>query len=487
MLASATALTLCVAGMAIAPTAAIAQVKTQRPTSSVSLSIGRGQLVNLPEGISDVFVSSEDVADVQVRSARQIYLFGKKEGETSVFATNKAGKVVYSTFVRVAQNVNTIEEMLSLTMPNSKVDVVTLAGMVVLNGVVSSPEESAEAELLVNGYIGNKFDDPVKKTMVVNRLKIATPLQVNLQVRIAEVSREFSKSVGVNFAAIDAKPGGFLFGVEQGRAFSSSGVSNAPGTVNRVLDALGTGVGTNLGFGGKFLGLNVLSALDLAEADGLVTTLAQPNLTALSGETASFLAGGEIPLPIAQGDSSTVSIEYKPYGISLAFTPIVMADGRISMRVRPEVSQITSVGAVTLNGFTIPALSTRRTETTVELGSGQSLMIGGLMTNGLNNTIEKAPGLGDVPILGALFRSQRWRRSESELVVVVTPYLVKPVSANQIPLPTDGALSPTDSERWDFGKSYKGVTGDKGQNPRLGDPVTVPGAAATKAAPGFDN
>jgi pilus assembly protein CpaC len=181
--------------------------------------------------------------------------------------------------------------------------------------------------------------------------------------------------------------------------------------------------------------MDLLTSLDLGERDGQVTTLANPNLTALSGETGTFLAGGEIPIPISQG-LGAVSVEYKQYGVSLAYTPTVLADGRISLRVRPEVSQLSAAGSVTLNGTVIPGLTTRRAETTVELGSGQSFMIAGLLQNDHQNSIDKAPGLGDVPILGAMFRSNAFQRNETELVIVITPYLVKPVNANDIVLPS---------------------------------------------------
>src|SRR4029078_6138271 len=178
--------------------------------------------------------------------------------------------------------------------------------------------------------------------------------------------------------------------------------------------------------------------LDIAANDGLATILAEPSLTALSGETASFLAGGEFPIPVSQGGANNgITIEYKQYGVGLAFTPIVLGDGRISMRVRPEVSQLSDSGAVTLNNFRGPALITRRAETTVELGSGQSFMIAGLLQNTGNNSIDKAPVLGDLAILGALFRSTKFQRSETELVVIVTPYLVRPVSTQMV-TPIDG-------------------------------------------------
>ena len=235
------------------------------------------------------------------------------------------------------------------------------------------------------------------------------------------------------------------------------------------------GTGTSLGLAGKFLGMDLAAAIDLAETDGLVTTLAEPNLTAISGETASFLAGGEIPIPLSQG-LGAVSVEFKQYGVSLSFTPTVLSDGRISIRVRPEVSQLTDAGSVKLNGFTIPGITTRRAETTVELGSGQAFMIGGLLSNGQNSNVDKAPFLGDLPVLGALFRSNGFKRNETELMIVVTPYLVKPVSPQQIVLPTAGFRAATDGERIIAGQTFSGKSGAK-------DPTAVPAPPKT-IAPG---
>ena len=244
------------------------------------------------------------------------------------------------------------------------------------------------------------------------------------------------------------------------------------------MNSLLTG-GTTLGAAGKLFGLDLAGAIDLAARDGLVTILAEPNLTALSGETASFLAGGEFPIPVSQA-LGAISVEYRQYGVGLAFTPIVLADGRISMRVRPEVSELSNEGSVKLNDTNIPALITRRAETTVELGSGQSFMIAGLLKNTNTNDINKAPFLGDLPILGALFRSTSFRRSETELVIIVTPYLVRPVSG-QLALPTDGYRAPTDVQRVWEGQSFTGRSG-----PPPAAVVGTPTAAAPIAAnPGF--
>jgi pilus assembly protein CpaC len=502
--ATATAIAASLVAVSVPMSPATAQTVTQRASTELTLSKGRGQLISLPAAISDVLVSNETVADVQVRSPRQIYVYAKDSGESTIFATTKDGKVVYSANVRVGNNVNSLDQMLQTAMPEAAIKATTMNGLVLLTGTISAPEDGAEAERLVKAFVGKDME-------VVSRLRAATPMQVMLKVKIAEVSREFGKEVGFNLLNRDST-GGFLFGLAQGRNFGNiNATTNAAGqaAVSYNLNNLGLGAGkTSLAFAGKFLGLDLAGALDLAENDGLVSTLAQPTLTALSGETASFLAGGEIPIPVVQGTANSVSVEYKQYGVSLAFTPTVLSDGRISMRVRPEVSQLTSNGSVTLNGFNIPALLTRRTETTVELGSGQAFMIGGLLNNSSNNSLEKAPVLGDIPILGSLFRSTKFKRNETELMIIVTPYLVKPVSANQIVLPTDGYKKPNDAEALILGETFTGQSGGKRPKPSAGDPVTVAApsigmegppapsgksakrsrnADAASAAPGFGN
>ncbi|MES2445126.1 MAG: type II and III secretion system protein family protein [Pseudomonadota bacterium] len=466
-----------------APTVKVAQLPpgTQRPTAEVKLSVGQGELITLPANAANVWTSNPGVADVYVSSARQIHLYGKEFGEATVFATSANGTVIFATNVRVSQNLTSIDRMMKLAMPDADITVTTVGQMAVINGIVASPADSEQAQRLVTSLLNPGVDlsspNAMLKIVVVNRLRTATPLQVNLQVRFAEVSRSFVKNVGVNLLTRDMGNGfggAIMSGSRSPGTIGAIDTSTLPlldassrfgfpaGTLSlpydpRVGDFVYPGSGTKftatkgvqnttLGLAGHLLGLDVLSAIDLGERIGQVTTLASPNLTALSGETATFLAGGEIPIPVSQG-LGAVSVEYKQYGVSLAFTPTVMSDGRISIRVRPEVSQLSAAGAVTISGVTIPALTTRRAETSVELGSGESFMIAGLMSNSHDNNIDKAPGLGDVPILGALFRSNAFQRNETELVIVITPYLVKPVNANQIVLPTDGYQAPNDFER----------------------------------------
>ena len=472
MLTTTVAAVLTASMIAAAPTSAIAQPASARPVSDISLSVGAGQMVRLNGQMSDLFVANDAVADVQVRSADQVYIFGKSPGETSVYATNKAGRVLYSANVRVGTNLGSIDEMLRIAMPDAQVRATPLNGTVLLTGTVAAPADVEEANRIVQAYVGDG-------TKIISRLKSATPLQVMLQVKVVEVSRSLSKSFGVNLLSRD-RTGGFLFGIGQGNAGTITdqaiGTLKDPITgeaINRTLYNFANKTpGTTLGFAGRLLGVDLLSTLDLAERNGLVTTLAEPSLTALSGETASFLAGGEFPVPSSQGVGGT-SIEFKPYGVSLAFTPTVLEGGRISMRVRPEVSEISSENAVKLNGFEVPSLTTRRTETTVELGSGQSFMIGGLLRNSHNNSIDKAPWLGDIPILGALFRSTSFRKNETELVIVVTPFLVKPVSANQIALPTDGYRTSDDFHRFLLGQQHKGRSGEQRPQPVAAPPRTV--------------
>lgn len=497
------------ATLALVPGAALiapatAQTVVKPSSQEVVLSIGRGQLIAVNSPMDDVFVANDAVADVQIKSQRQLYVFGKSGGVTTIYASNARGDIIWSANVRVGSNIDSVDQMLALAMPEAKVSVATMGvNTVLLTGTVAAPEDAAEAQRLVEAFVG-------QGTNVISRLKTATPLQVNLRVRIAEVSRNFARTVGANLFSVDRSAGdGFKFGVTTGRNFSPSftpgspgglgvGVTSGPAGASTVV---GNGTGSTLAAFGKFLGLDIGSALDLAEQDGLVSTLAEPNLTALSGETASFLAGGEFPLITSSINGSSVT--YKPYGVSLSYTPVVLANGRISLRVAPEVSEISSVSVVA--GVQTAALSKRSAETTVELGSGQSFMIAGLIQNNSINSIDKTPGLGDVPILGNLFRSSSFKRGETELVIVVTPYLVRPVDDKDIHLPTDGFRTPNEAQRLLGNQIHDGSSGERRpmptatgtapMAPRVGDADT--GTAATQpgqprreekvasAAPGF--
>lgn len=412
----------------------------------VVLSIGRGQQINLGANITDVVVSDPAIADVEVKSGRQIYILGKGPGETNVYATDASGRTVYQATIRVGNNLDSIGQMLALAMPEANIVTTTMNGVVLLTGTVAQPEDAVEAENLVKAFTGGG-------TQVISRLKNATPLQINLQVRVAEVSRSLSKEISGNLQTFksgnDSSGAPYAFGIAQGRDFiTDSGQIVYPQGTNTIAGL------------GRLFGIDIGAAFDMSEKAGLVSTLANPNLTTVSGETAEFLAGGEFPVLTAS--SNGTSVEYKSYGVNLTYTPVVLADGRISLRVRSEVSDISSQGAVRINNIEVPATTTRMAETTVELGSGQSMMIAGLLSNQMGSSVSKLPGAGDIPVLGALFKSNGWRRNETELMIVITPYLVKPVSESQLVLPTDGLHSTHDLERVIMGK----VTENKGDKSR---------------------
>ena len=451
--AAAIAATYCTTALFAAPQAIAAPTAgTAESGRVIVLSIGRGQQLNLPTAISDIIIADPSIADVEVKSARQIYITGKGPGETTFYATDAAGKTVFRAIVRVGQNLDSLDQMLGLAMPDAKIQVTTMNGSVLLTGTVAQPEDAEEAVKLVEAFAG-------PTAVVISRLKNATPLQVNLRVRIAEVSRSLAKEISGNLETFDtARAGGRLYTANRGRDIVT-GTPNATGGTSYTFNAL-PGI-NSIGTIGKLFGIDVAAAFDLAERSGLIATLAEPNLTTVSGETAEFRAGGQYPFPVSSGLGS-IGVEFKNFGVSLLYTPTVLSDGRISLRVRPEVSEISSQGAVRINGTEVPAITQRMADTTVELGSGQSFMIAGLMQNTSSSSVDKLPGAGDIPILGALFKSNGWRRSETELMIIVTPYLVKPVSDSEIKLPTDGFNTPNDLERVLLGK----VASNKGGNSR---------------------
>lgn len=409
--------------------------------STLELEINKGILVRLPSPASAVFVANPGFADISVKSPTLVYIMGKKTGVTTFFAVDSKDKVLADVNLVVSHNLTDIRSSISTLLPDTEVEAQSVPGGLLLSGLVNTAREAEEAQ-----RIGSRF--LAADEALINQILVVGPNQVNLRVRIAEVSRNVLKRLGFNFDILGTI-GNFAFGLATGRPFAA-GIGAAAG--------LAGGGGA---LSGSFNGANfdVNGIIDALEDEGLVTLLAEPNLTALSGETASFLAGGEFPVPIAQADN-TITVEFKSFGVSLAFTPTIVSDDRISLKVLPEVSSLSSSGSVTINGLSIPALTTRRADTTVELGSGQSFAIAGLLQAATNQTINETPGLSDIPILGALFRSTDFKRRETELVIIVTPYLVRPVSSAALSIPTDGFEVPDDYDR-----VIKGETRRQKQSP----------------------
>jgi pilus assembly protein CpaC len=448
---------LLIAGLAMLPPVfdglpAAAQEVIRPSGQPIQLDVSKGVLISLDRDADTVFVANPLIADVQAKSPRMIYLYGKDPGTTSVYAVDAQQHVMLSRPVTVRRDVGALQTALTELNPTGSVRVSAVDKSLVLSGQVRSPVEAEQVQRLASSFV---TDDK----QLVNRVTVDGPNQVNLRVRIAEVSRTVSKVLGINWETL-GRAGNTAIGVATGNpVLGVSGVSGGNTITNPyVPSATGSTVNgaafytRNSSIGGTtdsiLLGFNVAGAninavIDALSSNGLVKILAEPNLTAMTGETASFLAGGEFPI-VVPGALGQVNVQFKSYGVSLAFTPVVLSSGRISLRVRPEVSEISTQGEVQISGTSIPALSTRRVETTVELGSGESFAIGGLLQNSTTDTLNKLPGLGDLPVLGPLFRSTQFQRNESELVILVTPYLVRPVSDQRLATPTDGMKAPND-------------------------------------------
>ena len=424
------------AGQIVQPAAAQNQVEAATNDSRLSVELNEGQLVRLDRPVNSVFIANSDVADVSVKSPRLVYLFGKRPGETTLYAVDENEQVIANYRVVVSHNMSRLNTALARLFPEERVVATSIDTGIVLSGMVESPTEAENARRLAQRFIG-------KKEEIINQLQVMAPNQVNLRVRIAEVSRTVVRQFGFNWEAA-FQGSSFTLGIATGNPVTLGSLFNGNSTISPPVPFPGlandpfitrTG-GTQSVFGGGSIGqFDINGLIDLLQTDQLVTILAEPNLTALSGETASFLAGGEFPIPVGVGDDQ-IAIEFKEFGVSLSFTPTMLSGNRISMRVRPEVSQLTNNGAIIAQNIQIPGLTTRRAETTVELASGQSFAIAGLFLDNSLQDLDAVPGLNDIPILGDLFRSDRFERRETELMIIVTPYVVRPVDT-RIPAPTD--------------------------------------------------
>ncbi|WP_424931982.1 type II and III secretion system protein family protein [Amaricoccus macauensis] len=412
--ASAIALTCAMVPVPLENSAAAFELVEPATERSVSLVIGTGQLIRVDEPFSSLFVANPDVADIEVKSPRLLYLTGVGVGETTLFAVDEADNVLMSSVIKVTHNTGALATGIKRVAPGQSVTATTVDQSLVLTGTVQSPEQAADVMNIAAQFV----DD---ESQVVNRLNIATPTQVNLQVRIAEVNREVDRQLGINWQAANFGGGGVTVGFAGG---------DLPGG--------GYSAGASINRGGFQLDV-ILNALS---EEGMVTILAEPNLTARSGESANFLAGGEYPFAVWDEDEDHETIYFKDYGIGLSFTPTVLDKQRISLKVETEVSDLSFAENVDY-----PSLVTRRAETTVDLASGQSFAIAGLMQNSTSQDESRVPGLGRLPILGALFKSSGYNRGQTELVILVTPVIVEPTTPNRVATPVDNYVPPNDFER----------------------------------------
>jgi pilus assembly protein CpaC len=402
----------------------------------IVLEVNKGTLIRLSAPAATVFIANPDIADVQVKSPSLIYLSAKAPGETVIYAVEASDNVLLNSPVRVEHDISRLRSSLRQLAPGERISAESVEGNLVLSGIASDASQADKARALAASIAGE-----AKGSQVINRMTVATPNQVNIHVRVAEVALNVLSEIGVNWQKIGS---------------TLKFQTNNPVTVGAEMQ--------NVLIAGRLGGEAVAAIIDALAQEGLIKDLAEPDLVATNGQTASFLAGGEFPVPIAGSSSSTngvptITVEFKSFGVSLAFTPTILDAHHLNLRIRPEVSALTSVGAVsvpisTSQTITIPALTVRRAETSVELGSGESFALAGLLQHHSEQDISKVPLLGDIPILGALFRSDRFQRNETELVIIVTPYLVNPVPT-RLAAPTDGLVLPSDPQRVFFSDTYR--------------------------------
>jgi pilus assembly protein CpaC len=454
------------------PTPLLLASQVVSPTGApITLDVSKGLIIRLDRPCSSVFVADPDIADVQLKSPTVLYVMGKGAGSTTIYAVDAQDAVLLNSRIEVHQDVDRLERDIHQIDPSGRVQAKAVDDSIVLEGNVKDAAQGDDIRKIAARYVANP-------SQIVNKLKIDAPNQIQLQVRVAEVQRNVLKQFGVNWFNIE-QSGVAAFGmVTATNAIAPNALGNSgsgSSSVTKIVPPLAgasassanptsccgfntptqtlIGNATNNNFTASYRNGDFLinSVVDALAQNGLITILAEPNLVTVSGQKASFLAGGEFPIPIAQsgtGNTAAITIDWKQFGVSVNFTPTILADGRIALHVAPEVSELAPQQGISIQGVTVPGITTRRADTTVELGSGQTFAIAGLLQNQTQQQLQAYPWIGDLPIIGALFRSTAFQRGETELVILVTPYLVKPVSsATALTTDNDGFYAPSDRDR----------------------------------------
>ena len=437
------------AGLLVAAAIAVPQAVAQALPNDGGLHAGqlevplnKSQIVSADRTIAKALVGNAEVADVLPISDRSVYVLGKKFGTTSLTLYDRTNRLIAVMDVAVGPDVEGLRRQISQLVPGQTIDAQISNESVILSGLVNDPGAADRAVQIAKSYAGDK---------VINLISLGGSQQVMLEVRFAEVNRQLGEKLGVRG-----------FGISDGGTFSGAiGEGASLDSTNGLQVA---GITDSFGIFSKAFSLgniNIDATLDVLERRGLSKTLAEPTLLALSGEKASFLAGGEFPIPVAQEGGGTgnggnaITIEFKPFGVSLGFTPTVLGDRMINLIVEPEVSSIDPTASVSVNGLVVPGLQTRRASTTVELRDGESFAIAGLLRRDFQTTVRQLPILGSIPIIGTLFRSSGFQKGETELLIVVTPRLVAPIKPDQVRLPTDRIDDPKAVDVLIDGEGYR--------------------------------
>ena len=416
---------------AVAPVAA---ADGQMNARYLALGIGKSVVIDLPRDIKDVLVADPKIANAVVRSAQRAYIIGAAVGQTNIVFFDSAGQQIAAYDIAVKRDLNGVRAALKQTLPNADIQIEGIGDGVMLSGSAANPIEAQQAGDLAARLVGGA-------DKVVNSIAVRGRDQVMLKVTLAEVQRSIIKQMGIDLSA----------NLNYGTAVVKFNNAN-PFTANNAPLVAGNAVTTSFGSTPS-----VQATLRAMESAGVVRTLAEPNLTAISGESATFISGGEFPIPTGVTCQTTTSgaigqcvqtVTFKKFGISLNFTPVVLTEGRISLRVMTEVSEVSTENALTggVNGTTIPSIKTRRAETTLEIPSGGAMAMAGLIQEQTKQAINGLPGLAQVPILGSLFRSRDYVNSQTELMVLVTPYIVRAVAQKDLSRPDDGFAAASDPQ-----------------------------------------
>ena len=454
----------------------------------VAVPVNKSQVIRSDRPYAKALIGNPEIADLLPLTNQSLYVLGKKAGTTSLTLYDRRNMLIAVIDVVVGPDVTTLKRQLSDLMPNDRVGARISNDSIILEGVVSSGPAADRAVQIAETFAPGK---------VVNMLSIGSSQQVMLEVRFSEVKRSALKQIGAAFF-LNNNRGSFSGAIGGGASLTPSATGAGVVGLGSIIDSFGV---LTKRFGA--FGLNFDAALDALERKGAITTLAEPTLVALSGETASFLAGGEFPVPVLGNSSgggsdgnnnSSITVQFKPFGVSLAFTPTVLADGVINIVVAPEVSSIDPTASIVINNLRIPGLQTRRAKTTVELHDGESFAMAGLLRTDFQDTVRQFPILGSIPIIGALFRSTNFQREETELVIIVTPRLVRPVRADAMRLPTDRAGPPNEADLFLLGRTDTGVPAGPGEfgksqaNPPPPPPAAPlgPGGSASRKPIGFE-
>jgi pilus assembly protein CpaC len=460
------AMALALAGVALAPVGSAWAQGIH--AGQIDVPVNKSQVITADRPIDKAMIGNSEIADVVPVTDQSIYVLGKQMGTTSLTLYDRAGRVLSIMDISVGPDVIALEEQLRQVVPDEEIRARISNKSIVLTGMVNNAGAADRASRLAQAFI-----DAEGGGTVINLIGLGSSQQVMLEVRFAEVSRDNGKEIGVRLSG--RSRGGTFDGIT---GTGSGFVPGVPGTVDTTVDSSGnvtvkesgavapylavTPLADMFGILRKSFGignLDITAQINALEERGLAKTLAQPTLIALSGERASFLAGGEFPVPVNQtsGDGGAITVEFKPFGISLAFTPTVLGDKTISLIVEPEVSAIDQSASLRLGDLVIPGLRTRRANTTLELRDGESFAIAGLLSKDFETTVEQIPLLGSIPIIGSLFRSSSFRKGETELLIVVTPHLVQPLRPDQVRLPTDRVADPREGDTFLLGQPYRPV------------------------------